>query len=345
MAHHVSRPRSWANNPHRIAMVLLATTIGLLTTTILSPSKTAYLVRVDSRVESVSYTTWFSGRGYCTRSSSDNSNDGTVLTTDECHSDTFGYDISAALSFPFPFPSSSSPRTNSSSTSPPGIKTKTVHIPDADIWSPILTRPPLVLSSAIILLCLASLVSHRLILSCSSATTGNIKKPKASQFAVALVSSVAANILSSVALGFELLLETILASGSLAPPNPNGGGVLGMGMMLKDVGSGSGGGGASSYTVTVGPLGYAVKIACVVQLVACAVTFYTCIGGKYRCEGGDADFMEGGDDGIFDFEGEGEGVADDDERCCVRLARDEEIVATELAMPRTSVSDDKYPLR
>jgi len=114
-------------------------------------------------------------------------------------------------------------------------------------------------------------------------------------FGAALVCSVLANILSSILLGFELLLETVLATGSPAP--------------------------GTRYAISVGPLGYAVKAACIIQLVACAVSFYTCIGGKYRCEG--------------ELEGECEGG--------IRLGEED----AELAMPRmsTSTSDEKYPLR
>jgi hypothetical protein len=64
-------------NPHQIAILLLAVTIGLLTLTILPPSSDTYLVRVDSRSkngDSVLFTTWFSSRGYCTASASANDN-------------------------------------------------------------------------------------------------------------------------------------------------------------------------------------------------------------------------------------------------------------------------------
>jgi hypothetical protein len=138
------------------------------------------------------------------------------------------------------------------------------------------------------LLCFVSMVAHKRILAV---------KPEALMFGAALVCSVLANILSSIALGFELLLETILATGSPAP--------------------------GASYEVSVGPLGYAIKAACVIQLAACAVSFYTCIGGKYRCEA--------------EWEGQREGG--------IRLGEEDAELA--LAMPRESISisDEKCPPR
>ncbi|KAI1817279.1 hypothetical protein GGS20DRAFT_59472 [Poronia punctata] len=217
-------------DPHRIAILLLGITILLLTLTIVGPSSSAYLIRLDSISQdgaSTPFTTWFSSRGYCTASGNNNS-----LSSEnrdiQCHAATFGYDIATAL------------------TRQDG--TVMVEIADADIWSGILTKPLAILSTVTIALCLISVAAHRQIL----------HKPRPVLFGVALVACVLGNVTSGVTLGFELLFETLVAEGVAAP--------------------------GTTANTTAGPLSYAVKFACVTQLLACAVSFYTCIGGRFRCE-------------------------------------------------------------
>ncbi|KAI3324340.1 hypothetical protein HD806DRAFT_65917 [Xylariaceae sp. AK1471] len=126
--------------------------------------------------------------------------------------------------------------------------TTMVILPESPVLSIFLTRPPVVLHPIAIALSLLSMAAHQVIL----------RRPTAIVYAISMGGSLLAFLISGISLIFEYSFESYIEDGYPA----------------KD----------TTFTTTLGPMAYAIRLAFVFQLAACVVGFYTCIGGKYHCD-------------------------------------------------------------
>jgi hypothetical protein len=126
--------------------------------------------------------------------------------------------------------------------------TTKVNVPEALVMSMFLTRPPVILHPIAIALSLIGMAAYQVILC----------RPRAILYVFSMGGSLLAFLISGVSLVMEASLEAYIKSGF---PAKN-----------------------TTFTTTLGPVAYAIKLAFVFQLAACVVGFYTCIGGKHHCE-------------------------------------------------------------